>query len=107
MDLTSITGYRRTSAFGTNNSAGLATPPRLGFNHNDDTSSEVSQEMRLQSSGKERLSWILGLYYFHEDQDYGDNIYNLKFSTPTSTGSLYHAIKPPHLTQPSATAHSA
>jgi len=90
MDLTSITGYRRTSAFGTNNSAGLATPPRLGFNHNDDTSSEVSQEMRLQSSGKERLSWILGLYYFHEDQDYGDDIYNLKFSTPTSTGSLYH-----------------
>ena len=46
MDLISVTGYRRTSAFGTNNSAGLATPPRLGYNHNDDTSSEVSQEMR-------------------------------------------------------------
>jgi iron complex outermembrane recepter protein len=90
MDLLSITGYRRTSAFGTNNSAGLATPPRLGFNHNDDTSSEVSQEMRLQSSGKQRLSWILGLYYFSENQDYADDIYNLKFSTPTSTGSLYH-----------------
>jgi iron complex outermembrane receptor protein len=90
MDLTSITGYRRTSAFGTNNSGGLATPPRLGYNHNDDTSSEVSQEMRLQSSGKERLSWILGLYYFYENQDYADDIFNLMFSTPTSTGSLYH-----------------
>jgi iron complex outermembrane receptor protein len=90
MDLTSVTGYRRTSAFGTNNSAGLATPPRLGFNHNDDTSSEVSQELRLQSSAKQRLSWIAGLYYFHEDQDYADDIFNLKLSTPASTGSLYH-----------------
>jgi iron complex outermembrane receptor protein len=90
MDLMSITGYRRTSAFGTNNSAGLATPPRLGYNHNDDSSSEVSQEIRLQSPAKQRLSWIVGLYYFHEDQDYSDDIFNLRFSTPTSTGSLYH-----------------
>jgi iron complex outermembrane receptor protein len=89
-DLVSISGYRYTHVFGQNNSAGLATPPRLGFNNNDDRSSEFSQELRLQSHGDTRFSWITGLYYFHEDQDYADTIYNLQFSTPTSTASFYH-----------------
>src|SRR6202008_3800399 len=43
----------------------------------------------LQSHGNTRLSWIAGLYYFYENQDYADTIYNLQFSTPTATASHY------------------
>lgn len=89
IDLVSISGYRRTRAFGTNNSEGLATPPREGLNHNDDRSSELSQETRLQSSGKARFSWIVGFYYFNEYQTYADTIYNLKVTVPADTASLY------------------
>ncbi len=89
-DLISVSGYRKTHVFGQNNSSGLSTPPRMGYNNNDDRSEELSEELRLQSHGDTRLSWILGLYYFNEDQNYGDTIYNLKFSTPTSTASFYH-----------------
>ena len=90
VDLVSLTGYRHTHVFGTNNSSGLAAPPREGFNDNNDRSDEVSEEARIQSSGAKRFNWILGFYYFNEDQDYADTIYNLKFSTPTSLGSLYY-----------------
>ena len=90
VDVISVTGYRRTHVFGTNNSAGLATPPRLGFNNNNDRSEEVSEEARIQSSGAKRLSWIAGFYYFSEAQDYADTIYNLQFSTPAALGTLYH-----------------
>ena len=89
VDLVSVTGYRYTRIEGTNNSSGLSTAPKQGFNFNNDRSSEVSQEVRLQSSGKRRFSWILGLYYFNEGQDYADTIYNTMFTTPTSTASLY------------------
>jgi iron complex outermembrane receptor protein len=89
MDLVSVSGYRKAHVFGQNNSSGLSTAPRQGYNNNDDKSDAFSQELRLQSSGKTRLSWIAGLYYFHEDQDYADTIYNTKFTTPTSTASYY------------------
>lgn len=90
MDLISVSGYRKTHVFGQNNSSGLSTAPRSGYNNNDDRSDAYSQEVRLQSSGDTRLSWILGAYYFYEDQDYADTIYNLRFSTPASTASFYH-----------------
>ncbi len=93
IDLVSVTGYRRTHVFGTNNSAGLATPPRLGFNNNNDESEEVTEEARIQSSGPKILSWIAGFYYFSEDQTYADTIYNLQFSTPAALGSLYHGAQ--------------
>jgi iron complex outermembrane recepter protein len=89
MDLVSVSGFRRTNVFGETNSSGLSTAPRKGFNNNDDRSDAASEEIRLQSSGERRFSWIAGLYYFYEDQDYADTIYNLKFSTPTSTASRY------------------
>lgn len=89
VDLISVSGYRYTHVFGQNNSSGLNTRPRSGFNNNDDRSKEFSQELRLQSHGDTRFSWITGLYYFYENQDYADTIYNLQFSTPTSTASLF------------------
>jgi iron complex outermembrane receptor protein len=89
VDVVSVSGYRSTHVFGQNNSSGLATPPREGYNNNDDRSDEYSEEFRLQSNTTGRLSWIGGLYYFYEDQNYADTIYNLQFSTPTSTATLY------------------
>ena len=88
-DLVSVTGYRRAHVFGTNNSSGLATAPRQGYNNNNDRSVSFTQEVRLQSSGPTRFSWILGGYYFNEDQDYADTIYSLRFSTPTALQSFY------------------
>ena len=89
VDLVSVTGYRRAHVFGTNNSSGLATPLKQGYNNNNDKSEETTQEIRVQSSGQSRFTWIAGLYYFNEAQDYADTIYNTMFTTPTSTGSLY------------------
>ncbi len=88
-DIISVSGYRKTHVFGQNNSSGLSTAPRSGYNNNDDRSNELTEELRIQSHGDQRLSWIAGLYYFYEDQDYADTIYNLQFSTATSTASLY------------------
>lgn len=88
VDLVSVTGWRRALVEGTNDSDGLATA-RMGYNHNDARSSQFSQELRLQSSGKQRLSWILGLYFFDENQFYDDDIYNLRFSLPTNTVTKY------------------
>lgn len=88
IDLVSITGLRQADVSGTNDSDGLDTA-RQGYNHNDDESKQASQELRLQSSGEQRFSWILGAYYFLEDQDYVDDIYNLQFTLPTNTVTRY------------------
>ncbi|HWW57631.1 MAG TPA: TonB-dependent receptor [Sphingopyxis sp.] len=88
IDLVSVTGWRRAVVQGTNDSDGLATA-RMGYNQNDDRSSQWSQELRLQSSGDRRFSWILGLYFFDENQFYEDDIYNLRFSLPTNTVTKY------------------
>lgn len=88
VDLVSVTGWRRALVEGTNDSDGLATA-RMGYNHNDARSSQFSQELRLQSSGNQRFSWILGAYFFDENQFYDDDIYNLRFSLPTNTVTKY------------------
>lgn len=90
VDLVAVTGYRFTHVSGINNSSGLSTAPKQGYNFNDDHSSAFSQEIRLQSSGTRRFSWIIGAYYFNEGQDYADTIYNTMFTTATSTASLYY-----------------
>lgn len=88
MDLISVSGYRQTHVRALNDSDGLADA-RMGYNTNIDESEQWSQELRLQSSGDTRLSWITGLYFFHEDQFYDTNIYNLRFTTPTATVTRY------------------
>jgi iron complex outermembrane receptor protein len=98
VDLVSVTGARHLHVFGENNSGGLGAGAgtRIGYNFNNDRSNEFSEEVRLQSSGKTRFSWILGGYYFYENQDYGDTIYNQKFTTPTSTASFYSGNQKTH-----------
>lgn len=88
VDLVSVTGYRKAHVEGLNDSDGLDVD-KMGFNHNDDASKQFSQEVRLQSAGDQRLSWILGAYYFSEDQEYTDDIYNLKLSVATNTVTRY------------------
>ncbi|MFA6112352.1 MAG: TonB-dependent receptor [Sphingomonas sp.] len=88
IDLISVTGYRKAWVRGTNDSDGLDVV-KMGYNHNDDHSNQFSQEVRLQSSGSQRFSWILGAYYFQENQRYTDDIYNLKFSLPTNGVTRY------------------
>ena len=90
VDLVSVTGLRYAHVAGTNNSSGLSTAPKQGYNFNNDRSHEVTQEVRLQSSGTRRFSWILGAYYFNEEQNYADTIFNTMFTTATSTASLYY-----------------
>ena len=90
VDLVSVTGLRYADVTGVNNSSGLSTAPKQGFNYNNDRSGEVTQEVRLQSSGNRRFSWIIGGYYFNEEQNYADTIFNTMFTTPTSTASLYY-----------------
>ncbi|MES2045776.1 MAG: TonB-dependent receptor [Pseudomonadota bacterium] len=88
VDLISVTGYRESWVRGTNDSDGLDVA-KMGYNHNDDHSNQFSQEVRLQSSGHSAFSWILGAYYFQENQAYTDDIYNLKFSLPTNGVTRY------------------
>ena len=97
-DLISVTGARDLHTFGENNSGGLGAGAgtRLGYNNNDDKSDEFTEEVRLQSSGKTRFTWIVGAYYFYENQNYADTIYNKKFTTPTSTASFYSGNQKTH-----------
>ncbi|QNA86454.1 TonB-dependent receptor [Sphingomonas sp. So64.6b] len=88
VDLISVSGYRKAHVDGINDSDGLDVA-RMGYNHNDDRSNQFSQEIRLQSSGKSRFSWILGAYLFDENQNYVDDIYNLRLSLPTNTVTRY------------------
>ena len=88
IDLISVTGWRQTWVRGRNDSDGLDVA-KMGYNFNNDHSHQVSEEVRLQSSGNKRLSWILGLYLFNEEQAYTDDIYNLKLSLPTNTVTRY------------------
>jgi iron complex outermembrane receptor protein len=88
VDLVSVSGYRETQVRGLNDSDGLAVD-RMGYNTNVDLSEQWSQELRLQSSGERRFSWIVGLYGFEEQQFYDSTIYNLRFTTPTATGTRY------------------
>ena len=98
VDLISVTGARHLHVFGQNNSGGVGAGAgaRLGYNNNDDRSGSFSQEVRLQSSGKTRFTWILGAYYFYEGQDYADTIYNKRFTTATSTASFYFGNQKTH-----------
>ncbi|HVY83671.1 MAG TPA: TonB-dependent receptor [Caulobacterales bacterium] len=88
-ELISVTGWRKVAVSGLNDSDGLATMPRQGYNQNHDTSREYSQELRLQSTGAGPLSWIVGLYAFDEHQFYLDDIFNLRFSVATNTRTRY------------------
>lgn len=88
VDLISVTGWRRALVEGTNDSDGLATA-RMGYNQNRARSTQFSQELRLQSSGNQRFSWILGLYFFDENQFYNDDIYNLRFTLPINIVTKY------------------
>jgi iron complex outermembrane recepter protein len=84
LQLAAITGWGDMELSGSSDSDGFARTDREGFNDSVRNSRSYSQELRLQSDGEAVLSWILGLYYFHEDQDMVFDIYNLAYG-PSAT----------------------
>lgn len=87
-DLISVVGVRGTEVRALNDSDGIDTA-RQGFNEIVDNARQVSGEVRLQSNGDGPISWIVGYYAYGENQSYDDNIYNLRFTVPTDTVTLY------------------
>lgn len=80
-DLTSITAYRESELAARSNTtglyvAGLTDPNKLNYFHtlfiqeDDQSAKQFSQEIRLASQGDTRLSWVGGLFYFHENVDH-------------------------------------
>ena len=92
VDIVSVTGLRRAIVSATNDSDGHDVA-QGGFNQIRDTSNEFSQELRLQSTGRNLVDWIVGFYFFNEHQRFDDNIYNLKFTLPTNTVTRYYGLQ--------------
>jgi len=65
--LTSITGYEKYDTVASSDND--YTPLEVARNHNDAESRQWTQEIRLASPQSDRLSWIVGLYYFNEKID--------------------------------------
>jgi len=61
--LSSISAYRHWNWYPRNDSDGTGLAVQL-FNHRDNHQRQFSQEFRLASNGDDRLSYVLGAYYF-------------------------------------------
>ncbi len=65
--LTSITGYEENEQRLVNDADGTPSP---GFHfYLDSEQEQISQELRLASNTDSDIRWIVGAYYFNEDQD--------------------------------------
>lgn len=62
--LTAITGYERFKTRGAGDTD--YTPLEISRSFTKASSRQWTQELRLASSGEDRLSWILGAFYFNE-----------------------------------------
>lgn len=80
IDLVSVTGYDKIANYGGADSDGIARTDREGFNTGDLPTENFSQELRLQSNGDRRFTWILGGYYSNSEQDMDFFIHNLQLS---------------------------
>ena len=94
--LVSITGLSGYVINGQSDSDSLALTDRQGRNTGRYTGSSFSQEVRLQSSGKQTFDWILGYYYANYRADMTFDIYNYKLSTAIDQVSDFrsHQINP-------------
>lgn len=81
-DIVSITAYRETKIGSAQDSDGTANQPRQVYNAFVTKSDQFSQELRIQSNDRGPLSWILGGYFFSEDQSLDGDIFNLRFTSP-------------------------
>lgn len=93
IDLVSVTGYDKIGNVGAADSDGLARTDREGFNTGDLPTENFSQELRLQSAGGDRLTWILGGYYSHSQQDMDFFINNLQLSVPDRRTTRFVAFQ--------------
>lgn len=93
VDLVSVTGYDKIDNRGASDSDGLARTDREGFNTGDLPTENFSQELRLQSSGRQRFSWILGGYYSNSQQDMDFVINNLQLTVPDRRSTRFIAFQ--------------
>ena len=82
VELVSLTGISRLKIQGQNDSDGMASTDRYGFNLNTTSYDSYSEELRLQSTGDRPLSYILGTYFSHIDGYQDIQLYNITFTAP-------------------------
>jgi iron complex outermembrane receptor protein len=93
VDLVSITGYSEYSLEGASDSDGFgqifAGDSRQAYNESIRNSAQFSQELRLQSGATDSpLSWILGAFYFLEQQDMNFAIVNDGLTPTNPAGTV-------------------
>lgn len=91
MQLVSVSGANRYSTNGTTDSSGLALLPRAGYNVGMLNNNFLSEELRLQSSGKGPFKWLFGGYVSKSNSGFNFDIYNLQFTVPTNGLSAFSA----------------
>jgi iron complex outermembrane receptor protein len=107
-ELISLTGLSSATNTGKSDSDGLATVGtngvslvdavtgqlRQAYNEGDISGHQVTEELRLQSTGSPRLSYILGGYASRAEDQFRFNIFNLTESSPGNTivGFTAHQI---------------
>ncbi|WP_257551695.1 TonB-dependent receptor [Sphingopyxis sp. DBS4] len=88
VSLTSITSYDKSDVRFTYDLGGPGATDNdiTMINGNDQSFKQMSQELRLQSTGKGPLRWIAGFYYFHESSLLGQNMGFGPFNGGTGAG---------------------
>lgn len=89
--LVSISGANSTVIDGATDSGDIGLVDRVGFNIGQVATSNYSQEIRLQSNGGSKLSWLAGAYVSQSTGDFRFDIYNLRLSVPTDRVSMFTA----------------
>ncbi|MEG3086903.1 TonB-dependent receptor [Sphingomonas sp. PB4P5] len=90
-ELASVTGYDRIENTSFTDIDSFARTDREGFVIGDVPTRNFSEELRLQSTGSPRLSYIIGLYYAHSDQDLDSTSFNLRLTSSVPTAARFIA----------------
>lgn len=93
VELISVTGYDRIQNKSQTDIDSFARTGREGYNEGDVPTRNFSEELRLQSNGTGRFSYILGLYYSRSDQDLDTTSYNLQLTNPLALKSRFVAAQ--------------
>ncbi|PCI46312.1 MAG: hypothetical protein COB49_08615 [Alphaproteobacteria bacterium] len=87
--LDSVTGYRKYDWDGAQDSDGTALS--LFNNNGNGKNKQFSQEIRLSSNDEGPFSWIVGGFYFHEENDFFFEIRNINALFGLGTDATFEA----------------
>ena len=90
-ELVSVAGYDRIENTSETDIDSFARIDREGFVIGDVPTRNFSEELRLQSKGKTRISYIVGLYYAYSDQRLDTTSFNLRLTNSTPTAIRFVA----------------